>query len=292
MSRRPLPSPGATRVLAVLNLTPDSFSDGGRFVSGAPDHERVDSDAALAEAVRLVADGAAVLDVGAVSTRPGSEAPPPEVEWARLLPVLRGLRAAVPVPVSLDTTRAVILDRALELDAVDLLNDISALQDDSALAGMAAAAELPVILMHRRGLPRTMQDAPSYDDAPAEVLAELAAAARRAQAAGIARTDILLDPGLGFGKRVEDNVALLAALPRLVALGHRTVLGASRKSFLGALTGRATGDREHATTAVTVLAALAGVDFVRVHDARAAADALAVVGACRAARRRRRGPPG
>lgn len=284
MSRRPLPPPGATRVLAVLNLTPDSFSDGGRFVSGAPGDERVDADAALAEAVRLVADGAAVLDVGAVSTRPGSETPPPDVEWARLEPVLRGLRAVVPVPVSLDTSRAVILERALELGAVDLLNDVSALQDDPALAGVAAAAGLPVILMHRRGAPRTMQQAPHYDDAPGEVLAELRAAVARAAAADIPPAHVLLDPGLGFGKRVEDNVALLAALPRLVALGHRTVLGASRKSFLGALTGRATGDREHATTAVTVLAALAGVDFVRVHDARAAADALAVAGACRAAR--------
>jgi dihydropteroate synthase len=283
-SLRHLPPRGPTHVMAVLNLTPDSFSDGGRFVAGAPGRERVDADAALAAAVRLVAGGAAVLDVGAVSTRPGSEAPPTEVEWARLEPVLRGLRAAVPVPISLDTTRAAILGRALELGVVDLLNDVSALQDDPDMAPLAASAGLPVILMHRRGAPRSMQQAPHYDDAPREVLAELQAAARRAQAAGIAPAGILLDPGLGFGKRVQDNVALLAALPRLVALGHRTVLGASRKSFLGALTGRETGDREHATTAVTVLAALAGVDFVRAHDVAAARDALTVVRAVRLAR--------
>lgn len=270
--------------MAVLNLTPDSFSDGGRFVSGAPGRERVDADAALAAAARLVAEGAAVLDVGAVSTRPGSEAPPPDVEWARLAPVLRGLRAAVPVPVSLDTTRAAVLGRALELGAVDLVNDVSALQEDPGLAPLAAAAGLPVILMHRRGTPRSMQQDPHYDDAPREVLAELRAAVARAQAAGIAPADVLLDPGLGFGKRVQDNVALLAALPRLAALGHRTVLGASRKSFLGALTGRGAGEREHATTAATVLAALAGVDFVRVHDAAAAADAIAVVRAVDGAR--------
>ena len=280
---RPLPPPGATHVLGVLNLTPDSFSDGGQFVSGDPARERVDADAALAHAARLVADGAAMLDVGAVSTRPGSHAPPPDAEWARLAPVLAGLRAAVAVPISVDTTRASVLRRALEAGAVDLLNDVSALGDDPEMAATVAAAGLPVILMHRRGTPATMQDAPRYADAPREVRDELLAAAARAQAAGVARERILLDPGLGFGKRVEDNVALLAALPALAATGHRIVVGASRKSFLGALTGQPTADREHATTAVTVLAALAGADFVRVHDARAAADALAVARAVRAA---------
>ncbi len=277
MTLRPLPPRGATHVMGVLNVTPDSFSDGGRFVSGAPGAERLDADAALAEAARLVADGAAVLDVGAVSTRPGSVAPPPEAEWARLQPVLAGLRAAVPVPVSLDTSRASVLRRALELGAVDVLNDVSALADDPHLASVAATAGLPVILMHRRGTPATMQQSPHYEDAPAEVRLELRAAVERAVLAGIPPERLLLDPGLGFGKRVQDNVALLASLPDLVALGFRTVLGASRKSFLGALTGRAEGDREHATTACTVLAALAGVDFVRVHDARAAADALDLV---------------
>jgi len=274
---RPLPPRGTTHVLGVLNLTPDSFSDGGRFVSGDAGRECVDVDAALAHAARLVADGAAVLDVGAVSTRPGSVAPKPEVEWARLEPVLRHLRGAVPVPLSLDTSRASILRRALELDAVDLLNDVSALADDPELAGVAASAGLPVILMHRRGTPATMQQAPRYEDAPHEVRLELREAVARAVLAGIPPERLLLDPGLGFGKRVQDNVALLAALPDLVALGFRTVLGASRKSFLGALTGRPDADRGHATTACTVLAALAGVDFVRVHDAQAAADALAVV---------------
>jgi dihydropteroate synthase len=285
---RPLPPPGTTHVLGVLNLTPDSFSDGGLFVSGAAGRERIDAEAALAHAARLVADGAAMLDVGAVSTRPGSVAPPAEAEWARLQPVLTQLRAAVPVPLSLDTTRASILRRALDAGAVDALNDVSALGDDPEMAGTAAAAGLPVILMHRRGTPATMQLAPHYEDAPREVRDELLAAAARAQAAGIARERILLDPGLGFGKRLEDNVALLAALPALRATGHRIVVGASRKSFLGALTGREAGDREHATTAVTVLAALAGADFVRVHEARAAADALAVARAVRAAT----SPPG
>ena len=282
---RPLPPPGATHVLGVLNLTPDSFSDGGRFVTGEPGRERVDVAAAVAAAARLVADGAALLDVGAVSTRPGSVAPPVDAEWRRLGPVLGALRSEVNVPISLDTTRATILRRALDAGVVDLLNDVSALGEDPEMAATAAAGGLPVILMHRRGTPATMQQAPHYDDAPREVRDELLAAVARAQAAGIARECILLDPGLGFGKRAEDNVALLAALPALRATGHRLVVGASRKAFLGALTGQPTEAREHATTAVTVLAALAGVDFVRVHDARAAADALAVVRAVRSASR-------
>ncbi len=203
---------------------------------------------------------------------------------ARLAPVLGALRAAVRVPISLDTSSAAVLARALEL-GVDLVNDVSALGEDPDMAGLVAESGLPVVLMHRRGTPRTMQVAPRYDDAPAEVRAELLAAAARAQVAGIGHERILLDPGIGFGKRVQDNVALLAELPALAALGYRTLIGCSRKAFLGALAGGAeVGDREHATTASTVLAALAGVDFIRVHDVRAAADALAVVEAVRRCR--------
>jgi dihydropteroate synthase len=220
--------------------------------------------------------------VGAVSTRPGADPVSADEEWARIEPVLGRLRDAVDLPVSLDTTRASVLRRALDAGAVDLLNDVSALGEDPELAATAAGAGLHVILMHRRGAPKTMQVDPRYDDAPAEVRAELLAAVARARQAGIAHEDVLLDPGIGFGKRVEDNVALLAALPELVALGHRVVLGCSRKAFLGVLAGGAAVDeREHATTATTVLAALAGVDLVRVHDVRAAVQALAVVHAVR-----------
>lgn len=264
--------------MGVLNLTPDSFSDGGAFVAA---DGRMDVAAAVAAGVALVASGAALLDLGAVSTRPGAATVPPDVEWERLAPVLGPLRAAVSVPLSLDTTSAVVLRRALEL-GVDLLNDVSALGDDAELAAVAAQAGLPVVLMHRRGTPQTMQRAPSYADAGAEVRAELLAAVARAAAAGIPPERVLLDPGIGFGKRAEDNLALLAELPALVALGHRTVLGCSRKSFLGALTGAPVGQREHATSATTALAALAGVDFVRVHDVAAAAQVLAVVAAVQA----------
>jgi dihydropteroate synthase len=278
-ARRSLPPRGGCRVMGVLNLTPDSFSDGGRLLGPGG---RPDVDAVVRAAVAMAEAGAALIDVGAVSTRPGAAPVAPDEEWARLLPVLGPLRGAVDLPISLDTTRAAVLRRALDV-GVDLLNDVSALREDPELAGTAAEAGLPVILMHRRGTPASMQADPHYDDAPAEVRAELLAAVARAAAAGIPAGDCLLDPGIGFGKRVQDNVALLAALPGLVATGQRVVLGCSRKSFLGALTGAAVDRREHATTATTVLAALAGVDYVRVHDVPAAVQALAVVQAVRGA---------
>lgn len=259
--------------MGILNVTPDSFSDGGRFGSAA-------------EAVRagqeMVAQGAALLDIGAVSTRPGASPVTPDEEWSRLEGVLRSLRDAVEVPLSLDTTCASVLERALDI-GVDLLNDVSALGEDPALVAVAVDAGLPVVLMHRRGSPADMQESPHYEDAPAEVLSELEQAVERAVQAGIPPHRLLLDPGIGFGKRVEDNLALLAALDRFTATEHRVVLGCSRKAVLGAVTGRPVDQRVHGTTATTVLAALAGVDFVRVHDCAAAADALAVVEAVSAA---------
>jgi len=266
---RALPARGAPRVMGVLNVTPDSFSDGGRHL---------DVDAAVEAARRMEAQGAAVLDVGAVSTRPGAEPVDPAEEWRRLGPVWRAVREATRVPMSLDTTSGAVLARALEL-GVEMLNDTSALRDDPELGPVAAEAGLPVVLMHRRGTPATMQRAPRYDDAPAEVSAELLDAVTRAERFGIDAGRVWLDPGIGFGKRPQDNLALLRALPELVALGHRVVLGCSRKAFLGALTGREVHEREHATTATTVLGALAGADLLRVHDVGAAVDALAVVAA-------------
>jgi dihydropteroate synthase len=257
--------------MGVLNLTPDSFSDG--------DPSRT-AEQTVAAGVALVADGADVLDLGAVSTRPGAPDVSADEEWRRLAPVLGPLREAVDVPLSLDTSRAGIVTRALsETGGIDLVNDVSALTDDPELAAVAAEHRLPVVLMHRRGTPTTMQVDPHYDDAPAEVMAELREAVDRARRAGIAEDAILVDPGIGFGKRVQDNVALLAALPALRAMGHRVVLGCSRKSFLGTITGAPVDEREHATTATTVLGALAGVDFLRVHDAAAARQALDVVSA-------------
>lgn len=255
--------------MAVINVTPDSFSDGGRSL---------DPGSVVEAAVAAVEAGAALIDLGAVSTRPGAATVSPAEEWRRLEPVLAPLRAAVPVPLSLDTTSGEVLARACEV-GVDVLNDTSALADDPMLAEVAAEAGLPVVLMHRQGTPAHMQDAPRYDDVVCEVCLELKAAVERGVAAGIDRSQLLLDPGIGFGKRLEDNLDLLGALPRLCALGHRLVLGCSRKAFLGAVSGADVHDREHGTTVTTVLAAQAGVDFVRVHDARAACQALAVLAA-------------
>lgn len=277
MSLRALPPPGTPRVMGVLNLTPDSFSDGGL------DERPAD---AVTRAVAMVEQGAAVIDIGAVSARPGAERVAADEEWARLAPVLASLRAAVDVPLSLETGSTDVLRRALDV-GIDVVNDVSMLSCGDEFLGVVTDAGVPLVVMHTRGTPQTMQDDPRYDDAPAEVRDELLAAAGRAERAGIGRERILLDPGIGFGKTMEHNLALMASLPELVALGHRTVLGCSRKSFLGALTGRDVEGREHATTATTVLGALAGIDFLRVHDVAAATDALAVVTAVGGARQRR-----
>ena len=259
--------------MGVLNVTPDSFSDGGRHVDPA---------VAVDAAVAMEADGVAVIDVGAVSARPGAAGLSPDEEWARLEPVLGPLREATSVPLSLETTHPEVLDRALEV-GVDLLNEITAAADPRLLA-VAGAADLPVAIMHTRGTPETMQDDPSYADVEAEVRAELLAAADRAVDAGVARGSILLDPGIGFAKRQEDNLELLGGLPRLCDWGYPILLGCSRKSFLGRITGREVHEREHATTATTVWGALCGASLIRVHDVRAAVDALAVVAAITEAR--------
>jgi dihydropteroate synthase len=263
--------------MGVLNLTPDSFSDGGR------DERPAD---AVARAVAMAEQGAAVIDVGAVSARPGAAPVSADEEWGRLAPVLAPLRAAVDVPLSLETGSADVLRRALDV-GIDLVNEVSLLACGDDFLDVVADARLPLVIMHTRGTPQTMQDDPRYDDAPTEVRDELLAAVERAAVAGLDKGRILLDPGIGFGKTIDHNLALMAALPELVALGHRTVLGCSRKSFLGRLTGRDVDGREHATTATTVLGALAGIDFLRVHDVSAAADALAVVTAVCGARQRR-----
>lgn len=263
--------------MGVLNLTPDSFSDGG--LDGRPAD-------AVARGVEMVEQGATVIDVGAVSARPGAARVSADEELARLLPVLAPLRAAVDVPLSLETGRPEVLRRALDV-GIDLVNDVSLLGGSDEFLTMVVGSGLPLVIMHTRGIPQTMQDSPHYEDAPAEVCTELLVAVERAVHAGMDTDAILIDPGIGFGKTTEHNLALMAGLPELVALGHRTVLGCSRKSFLGKLTGRDVDGREHATTATTVLGALAGIDFLRVHDVAAAVDALAVVEAVGGARHRR-----
>jgi dihydropteroate synthase len=264
--------PGSPRLLAVVNVTPDSFSDGGRFV--APDR-------AVEHALRLVDEGADALDLGAESTRPGggvygagAREVPADEELERLLPVLERLRPLVSIPISVDTRKAAVARAALSAGA-DLVNDVSALADP-AMAEVVRAAGCPVILMHSRGELGTMQSTIRFRDVVAEVSAELAAIRDRAITAGIDGRAVLLDPGLGFGKTAEQNLALLAATRELAGLGSPLVVGASRKSFLGALTGAAVDQRLPGSLAAAARAAAGGAAVLRVHDVAATRQFLAV----------------
>jgi dihydropteroate synthase len=251
--------------MGVLNVTPDSFSDGGRYI---------DVEAALVHGRRLAAEGAALVDVGGESTRPGAEPVPAELERERVLPVIEGL-AADGIAVSIDTSKATVAQAALAAGAV-LVNDVTALRGDSEMAAAVAEAGADICLMHMLGEPRTMQDDPRYDDVVGEVEGFLAERAEAAVAAGIPRERIALDPGIGFGKTLAHNLALLRALPRLAQLGPLLV-GVSRKRFLGALSGRdVADDRLAASLAAALYCYRGGAHLLRVHDVRATADALAV----------------
>lgn len=263
------------RLMAILNVTPDSFSDGGRYRDPA---------AALARAERCLAEGADLLDVGGESTRPGAAPVDEEAETRRVLPVLASLRARFPsARLSVDTRRAAVARRALEAGA-DLINDISA-GSDPAMLPLAAAAGVPVALMHMRGEPATMQHDTRYRDLVGEVAAALEAAAGRAREAGVADDRILLDPGLGFGKAAEGNELLLRQFGALRSLGFPLLVGASRKAFLGRLTGVSDpAARLAGSLAAAVVAALRGAAMLRVHDVGATREALAVSAALRRAR--------
>lgn len=256
--------------MGIVNVTPDSFSDGGRFVAAA---------AAIAHGLALVAEGADLLDLGAESTRPGAAPVPAEIEQERLLPVIQGLRAAgCPVPISVDTSKAAVAAAALDAGAT-WVNDVSAL-DDPEMAPLCARAGCELVLMHRRGDPQTMQRDTRYDDLVGEVIAHLQGRIARAVAAGVDPARITLDAGLGFGKAPADNPALIAATPRLRALGHRVLVGASRKRFIGELTGEADPARRvFGSVGAALAAAAAGADVVRVHDVGPTVQALAVFAA-------------
>jgi dihydropteroate synthase len=258
-------------VMGVVNVTPDSFSDGGAFL---------DPEAAVAEARAQHAAGAAIVDVGGESTRPGSEGVPVEEELRRLEPVLAALEG---VPVSVDTSKAAVARRALELGAV-FVNDVTALRGDPELAGVVADSGAYLSLMHMLGEPRTMQDDPRYDDVVSEVAAFLEERLAFAVRAGIAEERICLDPGLGFGKTTEHNLELLARLGEITALGRPVLVGASRKRFLGRILGHSgalTGPAA-AGVAVNVLAFERGASIFRSHDVRENVEALAAARAVEA----------
>jgi dihydropteroate synthase len=260
------------RIMGVVNVTPDSFSDGGRFL---------DRDAAVEHGTRLAAEGAAILDVGGESTRPGAEPVPAAEELRRVIGVIEGLRATG-AQLSVDTSKVAVARAALDAGA-SLVNDVTAFRGEPELAALVAARGAECCLMHMLGTPRTMQDDPHYDDVVSEVKAFLEERLAFAVAEGVAEDRVMLDPGIGFGKTLRHNLELLRRLDELVALGRPVVIGASRKSFLGRITGRDTGERAVATAAVNVLALERGASVFRVHDVAETRDALAVAAATLAA---------
>ena len=255
-------------VMGVLNVTPDSFSDGGRFTG---------RDAALRQAEAMARDGAAIIDVGGESTRPGAADVTEQEELDRVIPVVEAVVSAVDVPVSIDTSKAAVMRAAASAGAA-MINDIRALRGDGALA---AAVELqqPVCLMHMQGQPRTMQQAPGYGDVVADVGNFLAERLRACVAAGLAENLLIVDPGFGFGKTPGHNVELLANLRQLRSLGRPILVGLSRKSTLGALTGRDVDERMPASIAAAVIAVIQGAHIVRAHDVGETVDALRVAAA-------------
>ncbi|MFZ5586050.1 MAG: dihydropteroate synthase [Thermodesulfobacteriota bacterium] len=264
-----------TLVMGVVNVTPDSFSDGGRFL---------DQRAAVDQGLRLVAEGADLLDVGGESTRPGSQPTPAALEIDRVLPVIRELARRSGAPISIDTAKAEVAAAALEAGAV-MINDVTALRGDADMAGLAAKSGAGLVLMHMLGTPRTMQQNPRYADVVAEVRDFLAGRATAAVAAGVDPECIVVDPGIGFGKTIEHNLELIRNLGALKALGHPVLLGASRKAFIGALTNRPDPlERLWGSVGVHVLGAALGADLVRVHDVAPLKEALAVADAVMAAR--------
>jgi len=258
-------------VMGVVNVTPDSFSDGGRFL---------DSDAAIAHGLELASEGAAILDVGGESTRPGAEPVPENEELRRVLPVVEGLAAKNGNwAISVDTAKRAVAEATLEAGAV-IVNDVTALRGDRGMAELVAERGTRCCLMHMLGEPRTMQDAPVYDDVVSEVKAFLEERLAFATAEGVAEDNVWLDPGIGFGKTVDHNLELLRRLDELVAIGRPIVVGTSRKSFLGKLAGgRPESGRLAGTIATNTLALERGASVFRVHDVAAAVDALAVAGA-------------
>ena len=261
---------GRPLVMGVVNVTPDSFSDGGLYLD--PAH-------AIAHARRLIEEGADLLDVGGESSRPGAQGVSADEELRRILPVLRDLRSA-PVPVAVDTVKPDVMRAALAEGAA-MINDIGALRAPGAVEAVAAS-DAGVCLMHMQGEPRTMQQSPSYRDVAAEVRAFLEERAAAAEAAGIARERIVIDPGFGFGKKPAHNLELLRRLGEIASLGYPVLAGLSRKSTLGAITGRPPLEREAASVAAALLAVEGGARIVRVHDVAATKDALAVWSAVRA----------
>jgi len=259
MSRR-------TAIMGVLNITPDSFSDGGSYL---------DPNRAIARGIELADEGADVIDIGGESTRPGAASVSDEEELDRVIPVLQGLRRALSIPLSVDTTKAHVARRALD-EGVDLVNDISAMRFDPAMASLVAREKVPVVLMHMQGKPRTMQAQPNYRNVVQEVADFLRGQIEFANSAGVDPVNIIIDPGIGFGKNLDHNLELLRSLPTLGSLGRPLLVGPSRKTFIGMVLQVGPEDRLEGSIAAAVAAAMGGANIIRVHDVRATFRALRV----------------
>jgi len=257
--------------MGILNVTPDSFSDGGSYRSPKEAAER---------GIEMAAEGAAIIDIGGESTRPGSDPVPAEEELRRVLPVLRELSGKTNAVISIDTTKAVVAREAIAAGA-GIVNDTSALADDADMAGVVRESGCAVVLMHRRGVPATMQIRPHYHSLFDELIPELSGRIDFALAAGIERERILVDPGIGFGKRLEDNLELHRHLGKLRVLGRPIVFGPSRKGFIGTLTGRPARERAFGTAASVAIAVMGGANVLRVHDVREMRDVIRVAAAIR-----------
>jgi dihydropteroate synthase len=261
--------PDRPLIMGVVNVTPDSFFDGGRYL---------DTEAAVAHAVRLVEEGADLLDVGAESTRPGADIVNEAEERRRAIPVVTAVAKAVTVPISIDTSKAAVARAALDAGAV-LVNDVTALRGDSAMVDVVARTGAGIVLMHMSGTPRTMQQAPHYDDVVGEISDFFEEQIRFAMTHGIAQRQIILDPGIGFGKLLVHNLTLLAQLRRFVQFECPLLVGVSQKAFLGQLVDRPVQERQWGTAAAVAMAVDRGAGILRVHDVKAMKDVIQVAAA-------------
>lgn len=259
--------------MGVLNVTPDSFSDGGQWVS---------AEASISRALEMVAQGADIIDIGGESSRPGADPVSPEEEQRRVLPVLKGLRRQSDIPISIDTCKASVARAALDVGA-DVINDISALRSDSEMPDLLQKTQAAVVLMHMQGVPMSMQDKPHYTDCVLEVASFFTERLSWCDTVGIDRSRLIIDPGIGFGKRLQDNLDLLRKLSYFKRFNLPLLVGASRKSFIAMVSGseRPAGERLGGSIAAALMAVMHGADIVRVHDVAETAEALAITRAVR-----------
>jgi len=262
-----------TLIMGILNVTPDSFSDGGKYPT---------KDRAVARAIQMAEEGADIIDIGGESSRPGADPVPEEEEIRRVVGVIEQIHKRIDTPLSIDTYKAGVARRALQAGAA-MINDISALTFDPDMAPLAASLSVPVVLMHIKGTPRDMQKDPHYTDLIGEIRSALGGAVEHAVAAGIDPERIIVDPGIGFGKTFEDNLRLIGHIGDFFELGRPVLIGASRKAFIGALTGKPADDRLWASVGAATAAALLGAHIVRVHDVAETRDALVVADAVKRA---------